>query len=65
MIIISLITANGLYQYIALQTCEYDGLYECIDKFLLPNLAESLIIVGISALIFTIVIWINLSCKNK
>ncbi|CDW73399.1 duf229 domain containing protein [Stylonychia lemnae] len=65
MLIVSLITANALYQYVALQTCEYDGLYECIDKFLLPNLAECLILTGISALIFTAVLYVNLSCKNK
>eukprot|EP00347_Sterkiella_histriomuscorum_P004377 403360691 len=59
------VVGNILYQYIAQQKCEYDGLYECIDKFLLPGLAEGLVIIGISALFFTFIIWKNFSCKNK
>ena len=55
--IISVILANVLYEYVANQKCEYESLYECIDNFLMPNLAFDLISMAICALVFTVVLW--------
>lgn len=64
-IAVCLLVGNGLYQYKATETCPYDGLYECLDKFLLPNLAQGLIVTALSALIFTYLLWTNISSRHK
>ena len=65
--IVSVILANVLYEYVANQKCEYESLYECIDNFLMPNLAFDLISMAICALVFTVVIWQNLAwfCNRR
>jgi hypothetical protein len=62
---LSVLLANGLYEYVANQKCTYESLYDCIDYFLFPNLVFDLIAMFICAVIFTTVVWKNLSCKCK